>query len=141
METENANVREDPDVPLGNSQAPLDQSIGQIREIIFGEQMRLYEARFQDLETSLKERTESVLADLVERISSLESALRKDLDELGKNLERTNEENTRALEHARMEMQTALEEAIRQLQHQKTDRSALASIFAEFADRLNEAQI
>jgi hypothetical protein len=130
----------DPGNAVSGGLPSADASVGQIREIIFGEQMRAYEARFDELEKKLQERAETVLSNLVERISDLEVSLRSDLKGLKGDLEKTAASNTEALQETTSKMQTALEEAVRKLQEEKTDRATLATMFAEVASRLKDAE-
>lgn len=48
-------------------------SVGQIRDILFGEQMTDYEARFSELESSLERRFEALRKSLEESVSELKS--------------------------------------------------------------------
>jgi len=114
-----------------------DQSVGRIREIIFGEQMRAYEARFDALEKKVQERAETVLSNLVERMSELEASIRSELKMLTSNLKKTNKANTEALEQSKSELQNALADAVKQLSSEKTDRSALAALLNEMAEKLS----
>lgn len=64
---------------------PQDQELGQIREIIFGRQMRDYEARFSRLQEDVARRTQDVRSTLEDNLAALKTAF----DQRGKSDEET----------------------------------------------------
>jgi len=65
-----------------NGSAPNADSVSQIRDIIFGEQMTDYEGRFKALESKLVAEIESQRTALDDAISSLQAMVEKRVDEV-----------------------------------------------------------
>jgi len=65
-----------------NGSAPTADSVSQIRDIIFGEQMTDYEGRFKALESKLVAEIEAQRTALDDAISSLQAMLEKRVDEV-----------------------------------------------------------
>jgi hypothetical protein len=61
-------------------------SIDQIRDIIFGSQMKEYERRFQRLEERSQQRIEELHAEVGNRLDTIEAFVRKELDAEGERL-------------------------------------------------------
>lgn len=59
--------------PRAGSKGLDGSSVGQIRDILFGEQMVDYEARFSELEASLEKRFEELKSSLDESVAELKT--------------------------------------------------------------------
>ena len=64
----------------GSPEAVETGSIDQIRDIIFGSQMKEYERRFQRLEERNQHRIEELHAEVGKRLEAIEAFVRKELD-------------------------------------------------------------
>jgi len=100
-------------VPM--SESPQDRNVDQIRDILFGGQMRDYERRFQDL---------------AERVESESARLRQDLDKRLTQLEKRLDEQVEKLTRAQRQEASDRTQAVddlesRALQAQRTLRSEL----------------
>ena len=65
-----------------------DGNVDQIRDILFGGQMRDYERRFDELDERLKRDAERMRSDLLKRVENLEVLLKDQHDKLGAQLNR-----------------------------------------------------
>ncbi len=70
----------------GSPGAAETGSINQIRDIIFGSQMKEYERRFQRLEERSQQRIEELHAEVGKRLDTIEAFVRKELDVQGEQL-------------------------------------------------------
>jgi len=68
------------------SEAPRE-SIDQVRDLLFGSQMRMVDARIQSLDERLKQETSSLRADFERRLTDLDSAIRNELSQDGSRLD------------------------------------------------------
>jgi hypothetical protein len=64
----------------GSPGAAATGSIDQIRDIIFGSQMREYERRFQQLEERTRQRIEELHAEVGKRLEAIEAFARREID-------------------------------------------------------------
>jgi DNA anti-recombination protein RmuC len=160
-------------------------SVDKIRDILFGSQIKNYEARFSRLEEALVRETAEVKDTLHRRLESLEAFFKKETESLAARLKtereardevfnevsrelkavsaqlskRISELDNKAAEDrssARQELMAEsrkifeeirqrndslsalLETRVRELNHAKTDRSALAALLVEVAVRLRD---
>ena len=130
--------------------APLG-SVDQIRDIIFGAQMRDYEERFSALEARLFDEARALREDVQRRFESLEQNLDAERGERGAATDRVIEELRATAstigersEQDRTDLQNELaatRDAIMArldgLQDQKTDRAALSGLLREMASELD----
>lgn len=72
--------------PEAAPQATEAGSIDQIRDIIFGSQMKDYERRFQRLEERSQQRIEELHGEVGKRIDTIEAFVRKEIDAHGERL-------------------------------------------------------
>lgn len=69
--------------PVGED---AEQNVDKIREILFGGQMRDYQRRFDDLESTLSAASDHLRQDFASRIDGLETFVRRELELLGERL-------------------------------------------------------
>ena len=114
-----------------------NDNIEQIRQLIFGEQMRDYQHRYEIL---------------TEEIQNLKKQMENSLDTLNKHLDRFNSDNKKSNDQIRELMdrkfdevnnavknsEIRLEEKISRLKTDKTNRLQLAKYFEELAKNLKE---
>ena len=70
----------------GSPGAAATGSIDQIRDIIFGSQMKEYERRFQRLEERSQQRIEELHAEVGKRLEAIEALVRREIDAQGERL-------------------------------------------------------
>ncbi len=63
-----------------------DRNVDQIRDILFGGQMRDYERRFQELAGKLEQESARMRADFDKRVAALEKRLDEQVEKIGKSL-------------------------------------------------------
>ncbi len=160
-------------------------SVEKIREILFGSQIKNYEARFARLEEALARQTTEIKDTMHRRLESLEAFFKKETESLAARLKTERDEREEVLNEISRELKAAsaqlskkildldnkasqdrssarqelmaesrkiieeirqrndsisalLEARVRELNHAKTDRSALAALFVELAVRLKD---
>ncbi len=113
-------------------------SVNQIREILFGRQMRSYEDRFADFERRFQETTDRMAREFSERIERIERESQSRQESMRLELIRANVHHSEALEAATQELRGAVAQAVRALQNRKVDRTVLARILAELAAGLTD---
>ncbi|MEL6948615.1 MAG: hypothetical protein AAGM16_00645 [Pseudomonadota bacterium] len=69
--------------PAASALAGSDGNVDQIREILFGGQMRDYEQRFADLEDRLTRSIELLTSNIEKRVDRLDAFAKRELDKLG----------------------------------------------------------
>lgn len=82
--------------PAGNGAA--EGNVDQIRDILFGGQMRDYERRFHELEERIRREAEKLRVDLVKRMDGLEGLLRDQHEQVQGQLKRVDREWREAAE-------------------------------------------
>ncbi len=126
-------------------------SVDQIRDIIFGAQMRDYEERFSALESRLMNEARTLRADVQDRFQALERNLGDEKDERGaatENLIAELRSTARSIEerstndlgeiHKQLaETRDAIMARLDSLQNAKTDRAALSGLLREMAAELD----
>lgn len=134
-----------------DSSTPLG-SVDQIRDIIFGAQMRDYEERFTALEARLIEEARALREDVQDRFRELErnieiergergAATDKVIEELRSTASSIGERSDRdraELQNQITETRDAIMTRLDELQDAKTDRRALSVLLREMADELEE---
>ncbi|HTV64506.1 MAG TPA: hypothetical protein VMD98_02820 [Bryocella sp.] len=160
-------------------------SVDKIRDILFGSQIKNYEARFARLEQAMARETTEIKDTLHRRLESLEAFFKKETESLAARLKAEREERQEMLNEVSRELKSAstqlskriaeldnkasedrssarqelmaesrkifeeirqrndsisalLETRVRELNHAKTDRSALAALLVEVAVRLKD---
>ena len=83
-------------------------NIGQIREIIFGEQIRDYEKRFKALEKRITKAADELTKRLEERVSDMENSLERQAELLRKDLRAESDSGSAALQAAEKRIDQAL---------------------------------
>ena len=63
----------------GSPSEPARESIDQVRDLLFGSQMRMVDARIQSLDERLNQETSSLRADFDRRITDLDGTIRNEL--------------------------------------------------------------
>lgn len=127
-------------------------SVDQIRDIIFGAQMRDYEERFSALEDRLIEEARSLREDVQSRFQELERNLEAERGERGaatdnvieelrstaKSIGERSDKDREALQRQIGRTRDAIMARLDELQDRKTDRGALSALLREMADELEE---
>lgn len=124
------------DPPVSPVEDPA--SVTQIREILFGQQMRSYEDRIAEFEQRFLETTERMAKEFGERIERIERENQSRIESMRLDLIRANVHQSEALDAATQELRGAVAQAVRALQNRKVDRTVLARILAELAAGLTE---
>ena len=111
----------------GSPGAVTAGSVDQIRDIIFGSQMKAYERRFQLLEEHSRQRIEELHAEVGRRLEAIEAFARREFDAHGERLQ--NEQSSRS-------------DAVQALSSQIGDavRALSGSIAAQAEKQANETQ-
>ncbi|MCB1627140.1 MAG: hypothetical protein KDI37_12055 [Xanthomonadales bacterium] len=107
-----------------NRNDPADGNVEQIREILFGGQMRDYDRRFQDLEERLQRDLERFRQDQSKRLEALEQLIR-------------DESESAAQVHKRLDAEQRKQATI-QGEQLKSTESALRGELAELAGQLED---
>lgn len=88
-----------------------DRNVDQIRDILFGGQMRDYERRFQDFHQKLEADLQRLQETQAQRISQLEQRFDEQLDKLGKQLRQEVQDRTRSTDDLETRVQQAARSA------------------------------
>jgi len=122
-----------PDQTTDNGGVPGPESLDQVRDILFGGQMRMVESRLQGLEERLLRESQGMRADLSRQIADLEGALRKELDTLA---DRVQTERAKRAEDLK-NLGADLKEAIKSLEKRHGKLEEAASLAdAELRDQI-----
>ena len=135
---------QDATTPLG--------SVDQIRDIIFGAQMRDYEERFSALEARLIDEARALRQDVQNRFEALEQNLEAERGERGaatdkvieelrataQTIEERSDKDRQDLQNQLAETRSAIMARLDEMQDAKTDRAALSLLLREMADELEE---
>jgi hypothetical protein len=103
-------------------------NVEQIRDILFGAQMRDYEHRFSNLEARLTQEAAMLRDDIRARFDALELAMRQQFNALSESLGVERDNRTGAV--------NKVTDEVRVLRDDAADRRALAAMFTEMARRL-----
>ncbi len=129
---------QEPPVPQQAQTAPVASepaqasgagNVEQIRDILFGAQMRDYERRFSNLEARLTQEAATLRDDIRARFDALELAMRQQFNALSESLGNERDNRTGAVQK--------VTDDVRVLRDDAADRRALASMFTEIARRLD----
>ena len=118
-------------------------NVDKIRDILFGNQMRDYEARFSHLEESLQKESRELRDSTRRRFDSLEDYLKKELESLANRLRAESEERTEAVRQLSRELREAadaLNRRLRETQEQgsSTERSLRRDLLQQSQDLSDE---
>src|SRR5271157_4729295 len=124
-------------------------SVEKIRKILFGSQIKNYEARFARLEEALSRETAEIKDTMRRRLDSLEAFFKQETESLAARLKSERDEREETLNNISRELldeirqrndsiSALLESRVQELRNAKTDRSALAALFVELAVRLKD---
>lgn len=117
----------------GTPADPPPESIEQVRDLLFGGQMRMVDSRIQSLDERLLHETSALRTEFERQIGDLDGSIKK---ELGRHAERLASERTKRVEDLKA-LNTELREALKALErrHQSLEETAgLAD--AELRDHL-----
>lgn len=137
---------------LNPAPAPdADRNVDQIRDILFGGQMRDYERRFGELAQRLEQESARLREDLDRRLGALDSRLDEQVERLARQLKQENADRTRALDDLesrllqaartqRDEVQAALAQLGQDLsRNDERGRQALAALAATMDRAVTQA--
>lgn len=83
-------IADQPPVPAANGPAPdsspAPESLDQVRDILFGGQMRMVDARLQGLESRMQQEQASMRAEFTRELSSIDDALKRGIAQLNDQL-------------------------------------------------------
>lgn len=128
-----------------------DRNVDQIRDILFGGQMRDYERRFAELAQRLEQEAARMREDLDRRFAALDARLDEQIERLGRLVKQESADRARALDDLETRMQQAarsqrdeLNAALAQLVHDlarndERGRQALAALSAALDKGLIQA--
>ena len=134
----------------------VEGNVDQIREILFGGQMRDYDSRFADLEKQLTQQLDRMSAEFEKRIERLNTFAKREIDKLSerlkterkdrvadvKNSARDLKDMTNQIEGWFGEVEDRLDvesKDLRNAMHEQSDE--LAALIAETRDQLNAALV
>jgi len=116
-----------------NGAMPGPESLDQVRDILFGGQMRMVENRLKGLEERLLRESQGVRSELTKRITDLEGSVRKEFDGLN---ERVQTERAKRAEELKA-LGADLKEAIKSLEKRHGKLEEAASLAdAELRDQI-----
>ncbi len=140
--------REEHEIGDHQADAGTEQNVDKIREILFGGQMRDYQRRFEELETSLNAASDRLRQDFSTRLDSLENFMRREIELLGDRL--VSERRERAEERDQLDTDIAetrrrLEDSLNRLDEQSANearsiRAALQEKSAELAQLIQHSR-
>ena len=120
----------------GNGAAPQaapEQSIDQVRDLLFGGQMRMVDARIQSLDERLSHETSAMRADFERQITEMDGAIKKELARHG---ERLATERAKRVDDLKA-LSAELRESLRSLEKRHTGLEEAAGLAdAELRDHL-----
>ena len=120
--------------PANGAQAePPRESIDQVRDLLFGSQMRMVDARIQSLDERLQHEASVMRADFDKRLADLDSTMR---EEFSQHSERLNTERAKRVEDLKA-LSAELKDSLSSLErrHQSLEKAAGAAD-AELRDHL-----
>ena len=140
--------------PAVEAASPLG-SVDQIRDILFGAQMKSYEERFSALEARLIDEARALRDDIQKRFNTLEKNLDAERDERGeataklvdelrdtaKAIADRAEQDRNALKAELADARDAIVKRLDSLQNAKTDRAALSGLLREMAAELEHEAV
>lgn len=123
-------------------------NVDQIRDILFGGQMRAYEQRFDQIEERLNADMKRMHKDMDKRLSSIEDGLLKRLDQIEQRVQKQREDNNEVrskLEKQLQEMEDRINQSSSQIQdelknYNKDMRESLRSQRDELREAMDKSQ-
>ena len=117
----------------GSASEPARESIDQVRDLLFGSQMRMVDARIQSLDDRLNQETSSLRADFDRRLTDLDGTIR---NELVQHANRLDSERAKRVEELKA-LGTELRELLKSLDDRhRTFAQAAGQADAELRDHL-----
>ena len=117
----------------GATSHPPPESIDQVRDLLFGGQMRMVDARIQSLDERLAHETTAMRADFERQITEVDSAIKK---ELARHSERLVAERTKTVEDLKA-LSAEMRDSLRSLEKRHTTLEEAAGLAdAELRDHL-----
>lgn len=117
----------------GATAHPAPESIDQVRDLLFGGQMRMVDARIQSLDERLAHESSAMRADFERQITELDSAIKK---ELSRHSERLVAERTKTVDDLKA-LSAELRDSLRSLEKRHTTLEEAAGLAdAELRDHL-----
>ena len=117
----------------GAASAPAPEGIDQVRDLLFGSQMRMVDARIQSLDERLAHETSAMRADFERQITELDSGIKK---ELARHSERLVAERTKRVDDLKA-LSAEMRESLRSLEKRHTNLEEAAGLAdAELRDHL-----
>ncbi|MGH7625363.1 MAG: hypothetical protein ACREOJ_08595 [Gemmatimonadaceae bacterium] len=126
------NSTQKPQEPNGTAPSAAVESIDQVRDLLFGSQMRAVDTRLQTLGDRLEHESAALRAAFEHKLSELDEAFRK---ELARQADRAAAERARRIEELEA-LNAELGRITAALQAEKLDASALVAGLTELAGRL-----
>lgn len=83
--------------------------LGQVRDLLFGAQMRSYDARLQTLEGQTQAENADLRADLIKRLASLEDYVKGEMNALSERVKIEQEERYRAVKQVTKELREGID--------------------------------
>ncbi|HEX6573985.1 MAG TPA: hypothetical protein VF042_03360 [Gemmatimonadaceae bacterium] len=113
--------------------AAVPESIDQVRDLLFGSQMRMVDARIQSLDERLSHETSAMRAEFGRQINELDDAIKK---ELARHSERLMAERTKRIDDLKA-LSAELREALKSLEKRHTNLEEAAGLAdAELRDHM-----
>lgn len=117
----------------GATSHPPPESIDQVRDLLFGGQMRMVDARIQSLDERLAHETTAMRADFERQITEVDSAIKK---ELARHSERLVAERTKTVDDLKA-LSAEMRDSLRSLEKRHTTLEEAAGLAdAELRDHL-----
>ena len=117
----------------GAAAQPAPESIEQVRDLLFGGQMRMVDARIQSLDERLAHETSSMRSDFERQITELDNAIKK---ELARHAERLVAERTKRVDDLKA-LSAELRDSLRSLEKRHTTLEEAAGLAdADLRDHL-----
>lgn len=131
MSKSNTHAKEQDTKPVEEAAQPAaaDRNVDQIRDILFGGQMRDYERRFTELSERLDQEAQRLRHDTETRVAALEKRLDEQFDRLQKALRQEIQDRGQSLDDLESRVQQAA----------RTQRTELSASIASVGSDLNAA--
>jgi chromosome segregation ATPase len=138
-----------PDSKAAKKQSAADvppESLEQVRDILFGGQMRTVETRLKSIEERLSREQEAMRAEFAKRVADLDAFARRETQALHERVAAESDARVAALKSLLADIKEAqkamdkrhadLAKLVDDLQGAKTDRASLAAMLTDVAARL-----
>ncbi len=129
--------------------APSQDSVDQIRDILFGQHLREFQQRFASLEAQMQDKIselgqaiDQLNAHVSQRLDSLDKSLKQEHHEtanaLAEEIQQLDKQLSRKITETEADIQQQLDSEVSRLNDRKTDRHELARWLNELAGKLTE---